>query len=111
MSRWWTTRMEEPIHVHDRNFQVRLSELEIRGYRLLQNARLSREERQMVLAATRNDTEYGAVVTQFRSAWEAMAVERQVARFILQTLTVNGMLNNSLMASRAKEPRWMCPVL
>ena len=28
-------------------------ELEIRGYRLLQNARLSREERQMVLAGTR----------------------------------------------------------
>ena len=27
-------------------------ELEIRGYRLLQNARLSREERQMVLAGT-----------------------------------------------------------
>ena len=31
-------------------------ELEFRGYRLLQNARLSREERQMVLAGTRNDT-------------------------------------------------------
>ena len=31
-------------------------EQEIRGYRLLQNARLSREERQMVLAGTRNDT-------------------------------------------------------
>ena len=40
-------------------------ELEIRGYRLLQNARLSREERQMVL-----DTEYTAIVTQFRSAWD-----------------------------------------
>ena len=38
-------------------------ELEIRGYRLLQNARLSREERLMVLAGTRNDTEYTAVVT------------------------------------------------
>ena len=33
-------------------------DLEIRGYRLLQNARLSREERQMVLVGTRNDTEY-----------------------------------------------------
>ena len=44
-------------------------ELEIRGYRLLQNARLSREERQMVLAGTRNDTEYTAIVTQLRSAW------------------------------------------
>ena len=43
--------------------------LGIRGYRLLQNARLSREERQMVLAGTRNDTEYTAVVTQLRSAW------------------------------------------
>ena len=43
-------------------------ELEIRAYRLLQNARLSREERQMVLAGTRNDTEYTAIVTQLRSA-------------------------------------------
>ena len=45
-------------------------ELEIRGYRLLQNARLSREERQMVLAGTRNDTEYTAIVTQVRTAWD-----------------------------------------
>ena len=45
-------------------------ELEIRGYRLLQNARLSREERQMFLAGTRNDTEYTAIVTQLRSAWD-----------------------------------------
>ena len=45
-------------------------ELEIRGYRLLQNARLSREERQMVLAGTGNDTEYTAMVTQLRSAWD-----------------------------------------
>ena len=45
-------------------------ELEIRGYRLLQNTRLSREERQMVLAGTRNDTEYTAIVTQLRSAWD-----------------------------------------
>ena len=45
-------------------------ELEIRGYRLLQNARLSREERQMVLAGTRNDTEYTAIVTQLSSAWD-----------------------------------------
>ena len=44
--------------------------LEIWGYRLLQNARLSREERQMVLAGTRNDTEYTAIVTQLRSAWD-----------------------------------------
>ena len=44
-------------------------ELEIRGCRLLQNARLSRQERQMVLAGTRNDTEYTAIVTQLRSAW------------------------------------------
>ena len=40
------------------------------GYRLLQNARLTREERQMVLAGTRNDTEYTAIVTQLRSAWD-----------------------------------------
>ena len=45
-------------------------ELEIRRYRFLQNARLSREERQMVLAGTRNDTEYTAIVTQLRSAWD-----------------------------------------
>ena len=45
-------------------------EKEIRGYRLLQNARLSREERQMVLAGTRNDTEYTTIVTQLRSAWD-----------------------------------------
>ena len=45
-------------------------ELEIRGYRLLQNARLSREERQMVLTGTRNDSEYAAIVTQLRSAWD-----------------------------------------
>ena len=45
-------------------------ELEIRGYRLLQNARLSGEERQMVLAGTGNDTEYTAIVTQLRSAWD-----------------------------------------
>ena len=45
-------------------------ELEIRGYRLLQNARLSRDERQMALAGTRNDTEYTAIVTQLRSAWD-----------------------------------------
>ena len=30
--------------------------------------RLSREERQMVLAGMRNDTEYTAIVTQLRSA-------------------------------------------
>ena len=30
---------------------------------------LSREERQMVLAGTRNDTEYTAIVTQLRGAW------------------------------------------
>ena len=45
-------------------------ELEIRGYRLLQNGRLSRQERQMVLAGTRNDTEYTAIVTQLRSTWD-----------------------------------------
>ena len=44
--------------------------LEIRRYHLLQNARLSREERQMVLDGTRNDTEYTAVVTQLRGVWD-----------------------------------------
>ena len=45
-------------------------ELEIRGYRLLQYARLSREERQRFLAGTRNDTEYTGIATQLRSAWD-----------------------------------------
>ena len=45
-------------------------EFEIGGYRLLQNASLSREERQMVLDGTRNDTEHTAIVTQLRSAWD-----------------------------------------
>ena len=52
------------------NGQTFFFELQIRGYRLLQNARLSREERQMLLAGTRNDTEYAAIVTQLRSAWD-----------------------------------------
>ena len=42
-------------------------ELEIRGYRLLQNARLSLS---LEKAGTRNDTEYTAIVTQLRSAWD-----------------------------------------
>ena len=45
-------------------------ELEIRGYRLLQNAGLSREERQMYLAITRNDTMCTAIATQLRGAWD-----------------------------------------
>ena len=38
-------------------------ELEFREYRLLQIAPLSGEERQKVLAGTRNDTEHSAIVT------------------------------------------------
>ena len=45
-------------------------EFDSRGYRLLQYARLSREERQMVLAGTRNDLEYTAIVTQMHGAWD-----------------------------------------
>ena len=45
-------------------------ESELRGYRILQNSRLSREERQMVLAGTQNDTEYDSVVAQLRAAWD-----------------------------------------
>ena len=48
----------------------KLLDEEIGEYRLLQNVRLSREQRQMVLAETRNDTEYTAIVTQLRSAWD-----------------------------------------
>ena len=88
-------------------------ELEIRGYRLLQNARLSREERQMVLAGTRNDTEYTAVVTQLRSAWDDQDLRERdrggksferAARFILQKPTLNGMLNRLRTASRVMPP-------
>ena len=87
-------------------------ELEIRGYRLLQNARLSREERQMVLAGTRNDTEYTAIVTQLRSAWDDQdlrerdrALER-AAQFILQKPRLNGMLSKLHTASRVMQPSW-----
>ena len=45
-------------------------ELEIRKNRLLQTARHRREERQMVLAGARNDTEYAALATQLRGAWD-----------------------------------------
>ena len=91
-------------------------ELEIRGYRLLQNARLSREERQMVLAGTKNDTEYTTIVTQLRCAWddktsvteteEARALER-AARFILPKLTQNGMLHRLRTVSRVMPPNQM----
>ena len=68
-TRWSKTRTRLQRHRGDKNKLVRLSfELEIRGYRLLQNARVSREERQMVLAGTRNDMEYTAIVTQLRGA-------------------------------------------
>ena len=91
-------------------------ELEIRGYRLLQNARLSREERQMVLAGTRNDTEYTAIVTQLRQCLgrprppvneteEARVLER-VAQFILQKPTLNGMLSKLHTASREMHLSW-----
>ena len=88
-------------------------ELEIRGYRLLQNARLSREERQMVLAGTRNDTENSAIVTQLRSAWETktsvteteeLRASERAARFILPKPTQNGMLNRLRTVSRVMQP-------
>ena len=75
---------------------------------------LSREERQMVLAGTRNDTEYTAIVTQLRSGTtkssvneteEARALER-AARFILQKPTLNGMLNKFRTASRVMHLNW-----
>ena len=85
-------------------------ELEIRGYCLLQNARLSQEERQMVLAGTRKDTVYTAIVTQLRGAWddqdlfeEARALER-AARFNLPKPTQNGMLNRLRTVSRVMQP-------
>ena len=69
-------------------------ELEIRGYRLLQNARLSRVERLIVLAGTRNDTEYTAIVTSVTETEEARALERAV-RFILPKPTQDGLLNSA----------------
>ena len=67
----------------------------------------------MVLAGTRNDTEYTATVTQLRSAWddqdlrerdrEARALET-AARFISQKPTQNGMLNKLRTVSRVMQP-------
>ena len=99
---------------HEQTGQTFL-ELEIRGYRLLQNARLSREERQMVLAGTRNDTEYTAIVTQLRSAWEDPDLRERDrggksfgkdAQFILQKPTLNGMLSKLHTASREMHLSW-----
>ena len=88
-------------------------ELENRGFRLLRNARLSREEPQMVLAGTRNDTEYPAIVhscvalgmtkTSVTETEEARALE-MAARFILPKLTQNGMLNRLRTVSRVMPP-------
>ena len=68
-TKWSKTRTLSRRHRGEQTGQT-FFQLQIRGYRLLQNARLSREERQMVLAGTRNDTEYTAIVTQLRSAWD-----------------------------------------
>ena len=51
--------------------------LEIRRYCLLRNARLSRDERQMVLAGTRSGTEYTDFVTHLRSAWDGQELSDQ----------------------------------
>ena len=84
-------------------------ELEIRGYRLLQNARLSREERLVVLAGTRNDTEYKAIATHLRGAWNDQPMTEteeleKAARFILSKPTQNGMLNRLRTVSRVMQP-------
>ena len=52
------------------DYEENFHEEEIRGYKLLHSARLSVTERQMILAGTTNDTQYTAVVTQLRAAWE-----------------------------------------
>ena len=67
----------------------------------------------MVLAGTRNDTEYTAIVTQLRSAWttktsvketgEARALERD-ARFISPKSTQNGLLNRLRTVSQVMQP-------
>ena len=79
---------------------------------------VSREERQMVLAGTRNarSTELwlhscgvlGMTRTIVMETEEASVMERQVAMFILQTLTTHGLLNRFHMASWPKEPRQVC---
>ena len=55
-------------------------ELEIRGNRLLQNARQSRQERQMVSPGRRKDTQNGTVVTKLRRAGDdqTFAIETEV---------------------------------
>ena len=89
--------------------------LEIGRYRLLQNARLSQEERQMVWAGTRNDTEYTTIVTQLRGARDDQDLRERdrggksferAARFILQKPTLNGMLNKLRTASRVMHLSW-----
>ena len=107
------TRTLSQRHLGDKNKLVRLSwSWKFGRYRLLQNARLSREERQMVLVGTRNDTEYTAIVTHLRGAWddqpmteteEARALEK-AARFILSKPTQNGMLNRLRTVSRVMQP-------
>ena len=59
--------------------------------------------------------EYTAIVTQLRSAWddqdlreqteEARVLER-ATQFILQKLTLNGMLSKLHTASREMHPSW-----
>ena len=68
-TKWSKMRTLSQRHRGEEQTGQTFFELEIRGHRVLQNARLSREERQMFLAGTRNDTEYTAIVTQLRSAW------------------------------------------
>ena len=91
-------------------------ELEIRGYRLLQNACLSRQERQMVLAGTRNvhgahqQSWHSCVVlgmtkTSVNETQEGRPLKR-TARFILQKPTLNGMLNKLRTASWVMHLSW-----
>ena len=66
-----------------------------------------------VLAGTRNDTEYTAVVTQLYSAWDdqdlrdrgrgSKSLER-AARFMLLKPIQNGMLNRLRTVSRVMQP-------
>ena len=77
-------------------------ELEIRGYRLLQNARLSREERQVVLAGN-SCAAFGMTTTSVSETEEERALER-AARFILSKPTQNGMLKRLRTVSRVTQP-------
>ena len=69
-TRWSKTRTRLQRHRGDKTKLVRLSLSWKFGDLDFSKLHVSREERQMVLAGTRNDMENTAIVTQLRSAWD-----------------------------------------